>query len=563
MLMQTPPALIESSFADAILRIESASELAEGTRRQWVCSLRQIGKALDRSLELVPARWTALRIPVSRLHHHPLGVTPKTLANHKANLKAALRYFTEETGGPVRGAPLSPSWAILRDCIDDRGRRARLYGFMRFCSAKGIEPHAVTDTVVESYLTYREATSALAAGIGAHRLIARTWNKCADALPAWPTVRLTEPALPSREAGPPWEAFPIRLRKEIDAYLSRLNATRRTAAGRRRQGSKPSTVATRRRELVAFARKAVHIGVAIDELDSFAALLRPDRVERVLDAYWGPEEHAPKTYAIDLSWKLHSIARETGYLKKKQIQQLDDLRAALDKYRSRGLTDLNLTVVRQVLSGSVWPDVINLPYRLMGEARTLRDQSPIKAALKAQKAVAIALLTVAPVRCGNLARIKLEENLIRPAGPERPFWLIFSEYDVKNRIKLEFPLDEHVTALIEEYLYDHRPALLRGSNELWLIPGLDGTAKNAPVLSKQITDAVHKSTGLRIRAHQFRHAAAALILRETNDYEFVRRVLGHKNIQTTINFYIGLETTDANRRFGNIVRQHLFRESRP
>ena len=42
-------------------------------------------------------------------------------------------------------------------------------------------------------------------------------------------------------------------------------------------------------------------------------------------------------------------------------------------------------------------------------------------------------------------------------------------------------------------------------------------------------------------------------MRETSDYEFVRRVLGHKNIQTTINFYIGLETTDANRRFGDIV----------
>ena len=104
MLMQTPPALIESSFADAIVRLESAADVPEGTRRQWICSLRQIGRALDRPLELVPARWTALRIPVSRLHHHPLGITPKTLANHKANVKAALRWFTGETGGPARGA---------------------------------------------------------------------------------------------------------------------------------------------------------------------------------------------------------------------------------------------------------------------------------------------------------------------------------------------------------------------------------------------------------------------------------------------------------------------------
>jgi hypothetical protein len=103
MLMQTPPALIESSFADAIARLESTADVPDATRRQWICSLRQIGRALDRPLGLVPARWTALRIPVSRLHHHPLRVTAKTLANHKANVKAALRWFTGETGGPVRG----------------------------------------------------------------------------------------------------------------------------------------------------------------------------------------------------------------------------------------------------------------------------------------------------------------------------------------------------------------------------------------------------------------------------------------------------------------------------
>jgi len=42
---------------------------------------------------------------------------------------------------------------------------------------------------------------------------------------------------------------------------------------------------------------------------------------------------------------------------------------------------------------------------------------------------------------------------------------VFPDYDVKNRVKLEFPLDESVTALIEAYLFEHRPVLLRGSTE--------------------------------------------------------------------------------------------------
>ena len=78
------------------------------------------------------------------------------------------------------------------------------------------------------------------------------------------------------------------------------------------------------------------------------------------------------------------------------------------------------------------------------------------------------------------------------------------------------------------------------------------------MFSEQITAAVLKATGLRLTAHQFRHAAAALMLQnEPGNYEWVRRVLGHKNIQTTINFYIGLETTQASERFGEIVREHV------
>ena len=109
MLMHIPPALIEFSFSDVVAKLELEAELPEVTRRHWLCSVRQIGKALDRPLELVPARWTAVRIPVDRLHHYPLGITAKTLANHRANVKAALRWFTGGTGGPLAAPPWAPT----------------------------------------------------------------------------------------------------------------------------------------------------------------------------------------------------------------------------------------------------------------------------------------------------------------------------------------------------------------------------------------------------------------------------------------------------------------------
>src|SRR5689334_1801335 len=112
----TPPnpsavPLIEPSLADALAALEQGETLSPDIRRHWACSLRRIAEALDRPLALLPARWTALRVPVSRLHHAPLELTAKTLANHKANLKAALRWYAGEAHVPMRGAPLTPDWA--------------------------------------------------------------------------------------------------------------------------------------------------------------------------------------------------------------------------------------------------------------------------------------------------------------------------------------------------------------------------------------------------------------------------------------------------------------------
>jgi hypothetical protein len=59
--MSQSPVLIETSFADAITIIMAAEELPEQTRRHWATSLRQIAKAFDKPLEVIPARYSAVR----------------------------------------------------------------------------------------------------------------------------------------------------------------------------------------------------------------------------------------------------------------------------------------------------------------------------------------------------------------------------------------------------------------------------------------------------------------------------------------------------------------------
>ena len=191
--MPDKPALLEPSFVEAMAAIEGAADLSKSVKGHWVCSLRQIGKWLDRPFELIPARWTSIRLPVGQLHHARLGVTAKTVANHRANVAAALRWFGKEHHVAPRGVALSAEWAVLRDGIGDDGCRRRLYGLMRYCSGLGLRPTSVDDAILLDYLRYRAETTSLAATTMAHRSIARAWNKCADDTADGPLQRLTEP----------------------------------------------------------------------------------------------------------------------------------------------------------------------------------------------------------------------------------------------------------------------------------------------------------------------------------------------------------------------------------
>jgi integrase len=551
--------LLEPSFADALTAIEQATELAASKRTHWACSLRQIAKWLGRPLVNLAARWGAVALKANQLHHANLGVEWKTLANHRANAKSALQWYCDEHDLARRGAPLSREWQHLRSRIGDLSRRAKLSGLIRYCSIKGIAPTDVNEAAVDAYMHYRAETTALAAGIKARRAIARAWNACTAEIEGWPQHRLIEPPLRAK-TWPQWQDFPASLRKDVDAYLASLTKPRRGPTGKRLRRCKATTIITRRVELVGFAKKAARLGMPIEDLSSLATLLAPEVVEKVIESEWAKNGDQPKVSTIDIAKKLYGVARSYGCLEKAALNRLDDIRANLEEYRPAGLTEKNLTLIRQVLNEDVWARVVNCPATLMRQARSIRDRAPVKAAVTAQIAVAIAILSVAPIRAGNLAAIRLDENLIKPGGPDAPYLLVFPDYDVKNRVALTFGLEADLTALIDEYVNDYRSTLLRGLNEAWLFPGGAEGSKDPHLFGIQISDRIAKITGLRMTIHQFRHAAAAIYLKHNpGHYETVRQFLGHRNIRTTTNFYCALESIHATKQFGELIRKRLLK----
>lgn len=547
----------EPSFQDLITALTNDRTLPLPRRRQLTCSVRRIAKALDRRPDELPASWSRVRSRVEQIHPAELGWTPQTAANHRSGLRKALQWFQPNPTSQQTGRTLTPAWAAVWAHLADETLKKRLGSLIKYCSARDIRPEDVGEPVLDAHMRYREEETPEAFGVSERRQIARAWNRCAQSIAGWPQQQLIVPP-DRRYKGPAWTDFPNSLRAEVEAYFDGITChPQRLGTGNARRCS-PRTIQTRRRELIAFAGKAVSIGYSIKTLTSLSVLLDPALVRDVVEAYWAEDGEKPKRYTVDLPWRLLVIAKGTQCLKPEALRELSEIRSAAQKKQPRGLTEKNRSVIRSVKSTDVWARVGALPAILMREARRHKASSPYKAALKAQIAVAIAILTMAPVRIGNLAATKLDQHLVRVGGPKGLFWLLYEAHEVKNHMDLEFTFDAELTALVTEYIEMHRPVLLRGSNERWLFPGMRRGRFKAPhLLSAQIRNMVEKRTGLRITAHQFRHVAAAMLLKKfPGNYPLVAKVLGHKSVVTSVNSYIGLETLEANQIFAALVREN-------
>jgi hypothetical protein len=277
--------VLEPTFADVMAAIALAIDLSEPIRRHWRSSLAGIAKAFDQPPELIPARFSAVRARMAALHHVPMDWTAKTLANHKANTKAALIWFAKEKEVLQHGVALSPAWERLRSQLTDPSTRYRLLPLMRFCSGFHIEPDAVEEAVIDHFMDHRARTTNRACDAASRRILARLWNAGIGKIEGWPKLRLVEPPAKAA-AGPAWEEFPEGLRADVERELARLANVHRSKDGERSRGCKPSTLITRKRELVATARMAVKVGIPIESLASLSAMIHPDVAEKIIDGYW-------------------------------------------------------------------------------------------------------------------------------------------------------------------------------------------------------------------------------------------------------------------------------------
>ena len=192
----------------------------------------------------------------------------------------------------------------------------------------------------------------------------------------------------------------------------------------------------------------------------------------------------------------------------------------------------------------------------MARAKRLRNSGPKKAIALATLALQIEILIWAPVRSGNLLAIKLGENLGKTGCGD--YRLHIPVNDVKNRVELNFTFTSRTAEMIDDFIHDFRPLLEGHGQSDYLFPRGQGAHRSPSHASSAIAAVMTREIGLRMTAHQFRHAAAAQILKNCpGDYEYVRRVLGHRTVVTTQRFYCALEAFQATKNFGDMIKQEV------
>jgi integrase len=553
---EAPIRPLEPALADVLAAIEHEVSMPKSTRDGLCCSIRRLAKFLERDPVQLPARLGALRYGIARLHHAELGISRKTLQNHVANVKAALRRFTGVKRLSGRGIPLTLPWKVLYDQLTVPRLRLGLSGFLRYCSACGMDPSSVSDATVEAFIRYAGEVQFTVKPRDLHKQVARCWNRAKDRIPDWPPIILTVPDFRPKLESLPWGVFLPSFVQDVERYLARLAGQSLLDEDAPDRACKPSTIDHRRNCLKLAASAAVKEGVSIDTLRLLADLVSPSVARVILDHYLAKKGGKVVSFTIDLAERLYSIARVYVKAPEADIQALERYCIKLRKHRRFGLTAKNMAVIRKFKDPGNRARLNALPRKLFDEALKGKD-ALIQAAVKAEIALAIQILLVAPMRLANLAALSLEDNIVRVGGIEPSYHLVIPPEEVKNEQPLEYPLPKVVSEMLGVYLKVFRPRLCR-SESSWLFPGeLDGH-KTRSTLSGQIIDTITKELGIRVTPHQFRHLAAAFILeKDPANYEFVRRVLGHKNLQTTINFYIGLETLDAVRKFSALALEDV------
>jgi integrase len=544
------------TLADVSACIKADEGLTSARRGAVRSAISTLSRVMGMPPTMVPADPNFIRRKLSDASPAAASVKAKRFSTVKSQVMFALRHM-RLVGKPTYLTPMVGEWAILWERLPDKYARTALSRFFRYCSARGLDPRRVSDSVAQEFHVALTEECFIKDPRVTHQNLCRVWNSMIGVVAGWPDVRLTVPRY-ARHYIRAADTFPASFWQDVDAWIARqghddildLNAPPRAL--------RPRTLRQYRYEVRRFASMLVLRGHDPEAITSLAYLVQPKHVVDGLRFLLERNGNKPMRSAADVATLLGKIAKHWVKSRSEDISLISRYaRSVMPRGEGLGRKNrLRLAPLRDpkniarlfLLPGKIRKDI-------EAKARTLRDD-----ALLMQWAVALLILTYAPLRIGTLSILHIERNL-RWSGPKMTGMLVLDidgNPDVKNGLTLSFPLPEECADLIRLYLRKYHPRLTSEPNPYLFPSDLAGRPKRSDTLGKQLSRLIRRSIGLEVNPHLYRHLVHIIVLnRYPGAYAMVSRVLGHKSLQTAISNYAGEDMAISLRAFQGLVTDVL------
>jgi integrase len=550
------PSLI--SFTELQQKIWANDELSYPRRREIASAINTVAAWFKLPLDMIPASTSFLRDRFKHVHPAHVNVSKRRIQNVRSLIMTAFRAEGITTKLAPYMTPMAPAWKTLWDMLEGSTyHRTELSRLFRYCSNQGNNPDELNDDISAAYLDALEAEALVTKPRTRHQSVCRVWNKCADLYheKGWPKITLTVPRYEERLYSIGKELVSDGIKQDLDDYLNFLAGDDPFSA--HAKPFKPKSLEAVKGHFWRYLSALHYQGVDLNKVWKLEELVTRDMFTLGMRWFWDRNENKTSKHIGEIAWSVRCYVVKHLGADEETTSFYADAMSRL-RVNQQGLSDKNQAAMAQFDDPKAVESFVGLPPRLWDKAATMQktacsNRITKKARLLVQASVAIEILTFAPMRISNLQGLRLDEHISWQAGRMR---INIPRQQVKNDQALDFLLPESVSKRVMQYIDDWRPFLTTPANP-YLFPGRNGKPKDSSALHNQIENTLWKEAGIRLTPHQFRHAAAKILLdAKPGHYEVVRKVLGHKSLTTTYSHYAGAETQAAISLYDDVIIQH-------
>ena len=555
------PSTAIPTFAEAIALIDTFPKLRSKGRRDLKSALTVAAGIIGQPLANIVCDTSSLNLILYAKSPGAFGFSSAYFAQVTSRLRAVLRELGRHADPIMSEDELGEPWRTFLGCMPQTQQRSSLRAFAHWADRRGLWPVQLTNDDLMAFCRHEFSTRLFPGHRDRAYHLSRVWRvavavqETPSAYPHLVPPRRRDPYVPHLNT------FPASFQADMATYRARLgktNATLFSAAQEDRGPRRPlakATIDLREFALRQAAAAIIATGIPLHELHGLRDLVCPaERPGIVLDHFFARAGERIGGQLANIAETLRQLGKHYVRLPEAECQHLRELARGAAPPSQQGMTGKvrqRLQILRQPENAAM---LLALPELLIERARNEPSLSPREKARLVRTAILIEMLIFAPLRVKNLQDLRLGSSLVSMGhGKAAHFVVLFREDETKNAAAIEWPLPVETSRRIQSYI-DQERAILAAPGNRFLFAGDGQNPFSLPAVKSTLQATIAREIGIHVHPHLMRHFAAWLFL-DANPgcYELVRRVLGHKRVETTIRSYCGLETDAAAATFQKAV----------